>query len=182
MILNDDELAPPFYNGTVYQAFFDVWDYHRWHSPVNGTVMKVVNVPGTYYALPPDFYKDLKTDKEVQGIVEAQTYLAVAATRALIFIESNNPDIGLVCFIGVGMIDVSSCEITVRAGDYVEKGDQIGSFHFGGSTSCLLFRPSLKFDLDPDLHAPEKGKVSPSEASHVLIRSRLGTLTKKKGE
>lgn len=180
MMLNDDEFAPLFYGGTVYQAFLDVWDYHRWHSPVNGTVMKVVNVPGTYYALPPDFYKDLKTDKEVQGIVEAQAYLAVAATRALIFIESDNLDIGLVCFIGVGMIDVSSCEITVRAGDRVKKGDQIGSFHFGGSTSCLLFQPSCEFVLDPELHAPPN--VPPSKASHVPIRARLGTLTKKKGE
>ena len=177
MMLNNDESAPMFYGGTVYQAFLDVWDYHRWHSPVNGTVTKVVNVPGTYYALPPAFYKDLKKDKEVQGIVEAQAYLAVAATRALIFIESDNVDIGLVCFVGVGMIEVSSCEITVRAGDRVKKGDQIGSFHFGGSTSCLIFRPGLEFVLDSNLKAPPE--VPPAEASHVAIRSKIGTLKRK---
>ena len=178
MMLNDDEFAPLFYGGTVYQAFLDVWDYHRWHSPVNGTVTKVVNVPGTYYALPPAFYKGLDLDKEVQGIVEAQAYLAVAATRALIFIESDNPDIGLLCFIGVGMIEVSSCEITVRAGDRVKKGEQIGSFHFGGSTSCLVFQPGLDFVLDPKWHAPPE--VPPKDASHVPIRAQLGTLKKKK--
>jgi phosphatidylserine decarboxylase len=177
MMLNDDEFAPLFYGGTVYQAFLDVYDYHRYHSPVTGTVTKVVNVPGTYYALPPDFYKDLDLDKEVQGIVEAQNYLAVAATRALIFIESDNPDISLMCFIAVGMIDVSSCEITVRAGDHVKKGDQIGSFHFGGSTSCLVFQPGLEFVLDPKWHPPSK--VQPKDASHVPIRAQLGTLKKK---
>ena len=55
MMLNDDEFAPRFYNGTVYQAYLSVWDYHRWHSPVNGIVRKVINVPGAYYAVPPDF-------------------------------------------------------------------------------------------------------------------------------
>ena len=176
MMLNDDEFAPLFYGGTVYQAFLDVWDYHRWHSPVNGIVRRVVNVSGTYYALPPDFYKDLDKDKEVQGIVEAQAFLAVAATRALIFIESDNPDIGLLCFIGVGMIDVSSCEITVRAGDRVAKGDQIGAFHFGGSTSCLVFQPGLYFDLDSKWNDP--AKTPPKDASHVPIRAQLGTLKK----
>ena len=179
MMLNDDEFAPLFYGGTVYQAFLDVWDYHRWHSPVNGTVKKVVNVSGTYYALPPDFYKGLDTDKEVQGIVEAQSFLAVAATRALIFIESDNPDIGLLCFIAVGMIDVSSCEITVRSGDRVAKGDQIGLFHFGGSSSCLVFQPGLYFDLDKKWHDPSK--TSPKDASHVPIRAQLGTLKKQVG-
>jgi phosphatidylserine decarboxylase len=176
MMLNDDEFAPLFYGGTVYQAFLDVWDYHRWHSPVNGIVRKIVNVSGTYYAIPPDFYKGLDTITEVQGIVEAQAFLAVAATRALIFIESDNPDIGLLCFIGVGMIDVSSCEITVRAGDRVAKGDQIGSFHFGGSTSCLVFQPGLHFDLDSQWNDP--AITPPKDASHVPIRAQLGTLKK----
>ena len=178
MMLNDDESAPLFYGGTVYQAFLDVWDYHHWHSPVNGIVKKIVNVPGTYYALPPDFYKDLESDVEVQGIVEAQAFLAVAATRALIFIESDNHDIGLICFIGVGMIEVSSCEITVRAGDRVKKGDKIGAFHFGGSTHCLIFQPGLDFVLDPEWHGPPQ--ATPDEASHVPIRAKLGTLKKKK--
>jgi len=172
IMLNDDEMAPQFYGGTVYQAFLDVTDYHRWHSPVAGTVTKIVNVPGTYYALPPAF-DDPITNDEVHGIVEAQSYLAVAATRALIFIESDNPTIGLVCFIAVGMIEVSSCEITVRVGDHVNKGDQIGTFHFGGSTHCLVFRPGLKFTLDPQWRAPPD-----PDPSHVPIRSKLGTLTR----
>lgn len=175
IMLNDDELAPQFYGGTVYQAFLDVTDYHRWHSPIAGRVTKVVNVPGTYYALPPAF-QDTDTgnvnDDEVTGIVEAQSYLAVAATRALVFIDSDNPAIGLVCFVAVGMIEVSSCEITVRAGDYVNKGDQIGTFHFGGSTHALVFRPGLTFTLDPSLRAPPD-----PNPSHVPIRSKIGTLT-----
>lgn len=83
------------------------------------------------------------------GLDDSQPYITQVATRALIFIESNNPLIGLMCFVGVGMSEVSSCEISVRKGDSVKKGDQIGLFHFGGSTHCLIFRPSvsLAFNL-----------------------------------
>ena len=60
------------------------------------------------------------------------------------------------CVIFVGMAEVSSNDITVREGQHVKKGDQLGMFHFGGSTHCLIFRPhvKLKFDLhgqSPDL-------------------------------
>ena len=142
MMLNNNEFAPLFYGGTVYQAFLDVWNYHHWHSPIDGIMKKVVNVPGTYYALPPDFYKDLKSDVEVQGIVEAQAFLAVAATHTLIFIKSNNHDIGLICFISMGMIDISSCEITVQAGDCVKKGDKL---EHSISVDQLI---ALSFNLD----------------------------------
>lgn len=33
-----------------------------------------------------------------------------------------------------------ACEITVYDGQHVNKGDQIGMFHFGGSTHCLISR------------------------------------------
>ena len=52
-------------------------------------------------------------------------------------------------FIAVGMSEVSSDEITVRVGQHINKGDQLGMFHFGGSTHVLLFRPetNVKFNL-----------------------------------
>ena len=62
-------------------------------------------------------------------------------------------------------------------GDRVEKGDQIGAFHFGGSTSCLVFQPGLYFDLDSQWNDP--AKTLPKDASHVPIRAQLGTLKKK---
>jgi phosphatidylserine decarboxylase len=50
----------------------------------------------------------------------------VLATRALIFIEADNRDIGLVCVMPVGMVEVSTCDITVKEGQHVNKGDQLG--------------------------------------------------------
>jgi len=62
----------------------------------------------------------------------------------VIFIEADNPKIGLMAFLGVGMSEVSTCEATVKEGQHVKKGDQIGIFHFGGSTHCLMFRKGVR--------------------------------------
>lgn len=87
------------------------------------------------------------------GPNESQGYITEVATRALIFIEADHPEIGLMCFVGVGMAEVSSCDITVKVGERVKKGGPIGMFHFGGSTHCLIFRPEthLAFHLR-DIH------------------------------
>ncbi|KAJ3536566.1 hypothetical protein NM688_g6820 [Phlebia brevispora] len=54
------------------------------------------------------------------------------------------------CFMGVGMAEVSTCEVTVTPGQVVKKGDQLGMFHFGGSTHCLIFRPETKITFTTD--------------------------------
>jgi phosphatidylserine decarboxylase len=43
-----------------------------------------------------------------------QEYLMCIATEAIIFIESDNPAIGLMAFLGVGTCEVSTCDITVK--------------------------------------------------------------------
>ena len=48
----------------------------------------------------------------------------------------------------VGMAEVSSCEITVKPKDKARKGDELGMFHFGGSTHCLIFRPEVTLEFD----------------------------------
>ena len=79
----------------------------------------------------------------------AQGYLAqVAAPRAIIYIMADNPDIGLMCFVAIGMSEVSSNEITVKEVDKVKKGYQLGMVHYGGSTHCLIFQPEIKIEFD----------------------------------
>ena len=36
----DDPVAEQFVGGTIYQAFLSALSYHRWHSPVSGTIVK----------------------------------------------------------------------------------------------------------------------------------------------
>ncbi|KAI0685441.1 phosphatidylserine decarboxylase-domain-containing protein [Cerioporus squamosus] len=130
-----------FANGTVYQAFLSATKYHRWHSPVNGVIEDVFNVPGTYYAESPTAGFDPSAPDLSQAFITAM------AARAIIYIRSTSSAIGLVCLVAVGMSEVSSCEVTVQKGQTVKKGDQIGMFHFGGSTHCLIFTPDAQAKL-----------------------------------
>jgi phosphatidylserine decarboxylase len=52
------------------------------------------------------------------------------------------------CVMPVGMAEVSTCDATVCVGQKVKKGEQIGMFHFGGSTHCLFFRLGVNLVWD----------------------------------
>ncbi|KAK1217177.1 hypothetical protein PQX77_020185 [Marasmius sp. AFHP31] len=190
-MLNGDSSVDKFVGGTIYQAFLSATSYHRWHSPVNGKIVRTEMISGTYYAESPTMgfqYEvvdpsDGTTDSrkfetkfegnfgplgpggklgddgdsnkpkgpDPAGPNDSQAFITSTAARALIFIEADNPDIGLMCFMAVGMAEVSTCETTVREGQVVKKGDELGMFHFGGSTHCLIFRPETKITFFEDL-------------------------------
>ncbi|KAE8154096.1 phosphatidylserine decarboxylase family protein [Aspergillus avenaceus] len=141
-MLNGEPEASDFVDGTIYQAFLSATSYHRWHSPVNGTVTKVRVVDGTMFSEPTitGFMNPEGPDPAAPD--RAQGYITHVATRALIFIQAPEP-IGLMCVVEVGMADVSTCEVTVKENQTVTKGQEIGMFHHGGSTHCLLFRKGV---------------------------------------
>ena len=159
-----DPLASQFQGGTVYQAFLSALSYHRWHSPVSGRIVKTRILDGSYYA------EALSEGFDPAGPNESQGYITQVAARALIFIQADNPDIGLMAIMFVGMAEVSSNEITVYEGQHVNKGDQLGMFHFGGSTHTLIFRPGV--NLEFDLHGQTPGLNS----HNIPVRARIATL------
>jgi phosphatidylserine decarboxylase len=165
-MLDNDSLTPTFLGGTVYQAFLSAKSYHRWHSPVSGLVVKARVVDGTYYS------ETMTEGYDPAGPNDSQGYITEVATRALIYIQADNPAIGLMCFMAVGMAEVSTCQISVYEGQHVTKGQQLGMFHFGGSTHCLLFRPDVKLDFD--LHGQKPGL----DSNNILVNSRIATVLK----
>lgn len=154
-LLHNDPWTAKFEGGTLYQAFLSALSYHRWNSPVSGKIVKAYNLPGSYYgeALSQGFENPRGADPVAAN--DSQAFLTSTATRAVIFIQADNPKIGLMCFVAVGMGDVSNNEITVRVGQHVQKGEQLGMFHFGGSTHVLLFRPEVKLNFN--LHGQTPG-------------------------
>lgn len=142
-MMDNDEFVPQFVGGTVYQAYLSATNYHRWHSPVTGTIVRHFNVSGYYYAENPLIGFD------PVGQCNSQRFITQTAARAIIYIQADNPNIGLMCFMGVGMAECSTCEVTVKEGERVRKGDQLGMFHFGGSTYCLIFRPETNLHFLP---------------------------------
>ena len=163
-MLDNDPLAEKFVGGTVYQAFLSAFSYHRWHSPVSGKVVKTALIPGTYYSESRSVGFDSSAPNDSQG------YLAEIAARAVIYIEADNPDIGLMCFVAIGMAEVSTCDISVFQGQRIKKGQETGMFHFGGSTYCMIFGPHVNIDFD--LHGQQPGL----ESSNININSRLATV------
>ena len=71
------------------------------------------------------------------------------------------------CFMVVGIGEVSTCEITVHEHQQVRKGDELGMFRYGASTYCLVFRPGV--DLDWDDH-PIRSEV---ETSIVKVNMQI---------
>jgi len=163
-MLANDAFAEQFVGGTVYQAYLSPLSYHRWHCPVDGAVVRACVREGTYYA------EALAEGLDPEGPNESQGYIAGMAARALVFIEADNPDIGLMAFMGIGMAEVSTCDVTVYDGQQVKKGDELGMFHFGGSTHCLIFRPGV--DLDFDLHGQTPGLHS----ANIRVNARIATV------
>ncbi|KAJ7647115.1 hypothetical protein FB45DRAFT_1099808 [Roridomyces roridus] len=171
-MLDDDPFAVDFAGGTVYQAFLSPYYYHRWHSPVTGTIVKARVIEGTYFAgIPadPSLLDSLAQEPvrfrhkypDLVAFQDQQPFLTHMATRALIFIQADDPKVGLMCFIGVGMVEVSTCEITVQPGQRVMQGEEIGSFHFGGSTHVCIFGPqvNLVFLKEEGDFVPVRGSV-----------------------
>jgi phosphatidylserine decarboxylase len=165
-MLAGDPWAGSFVGGTVYQAYLSALSYHRWHSPVDGRIVKAYVQDGTYYSETPAEGYDPSAPNE------SQAYITAVATRAMLFIEADNPAIGLMCVLPVGMVEVSSCEITVYQGQHVNKGDQLGMFHFGGSTHCLMFGPGVRLDFD--LHGQRPGL----RARNIPVNARIATVAR----
>ena len=51
-MLANDPILDEFVGSTVYQAFLSALSYHQWHSPVDGKIVKVYVIDGTYYSEP----------------------------------------------------------------------------------------------------------------------------------
>jgi phosphatidylserine decarboxylase len=65
------------------------------------------------------------------------------------------------------MSEVSSCEFTVKEGDIVEKGQEMGMFHFGGSTFCLVLQP----DVEAQFFL--QGQTPGDDATNIEVNQKL---------
>ncbi|KAJ6458859.1 phosphatidylserine decarboxylase [Mycena vitilis] len=179
-MLNHDEAATKaFTGGTVYQAFLSPSDYHRWRSPIAGKILKAEAVPGSYYAVLPDDGADeddpdLEVGSPYGALIRSQPWLTVSSARAIIYIQADNPKLGLVGFIGVGMAEVSTCEVSVKLGQRVEKGTELGMFHFGGSSHALIFGPNAQIQFNDEIVDPVTQEVQLN--THIKVLSALAQI------
>lgn len=124
-----------FVGGDVFQSFLSGANYHRWHSPIDGTVRHAEVLTRLTF-----------TEAESAGWdpgagTLSLGYETATNVRGLVFVESDDPTIGMVCVMPVGITEISSVTIEVKPGQRVKKGDELGYFSYGGSTLALVFQP-----------------------------------------
>ncbi|MFJ2577935.1 phosphatidylserine decarboxylase family protein [Kitasatospora aureofaciens] len=134
-MLDSDDYTDRFIGGDVFQSFLSGADYHRWRAPIDG----IVRMPRVVEGL---MFSNAETAGwDTTAGTKSQCYQASVNTRGLVFIESKDPKMGMVCVIPIGITEISSITISVKDGQPVEKGQELGYFSYGGSSMCLVFQP-----------------------------------------
>lgn len=110
-------------------------DYHRFHSPCNGTIGKPVYVDGEYYTVNP---------------MAVRSELDVFGENIRVIIPIDSPQFGKLLYIPIGAMMVGSILLTCKENDVVESGQELGYFKFGGSTIIIII-PHNNFMFDSDL-------------------------------
>ncbi|KAK5464801.1 hypothetical protein LTS15_001364 [Exophiala xenobiotica] len=140
-LLGDAELANYFDGGSLVIARLAPQDYHRWHSPVTGTVEGVKKIPGTYYTVNP------------QAINEPTTLDVFAENRRDVMVMNRTATGNKVAVVAVGAMLVGSIKWNPgmeEPGRSIKRGECQGAFQYGGSTVIVLY-PKGEVVLDEDL-------------------------------
>ena len=170
-----------FANGVLTHTFLNVYDYHRYHFAVGGTIEGVSKVQQNV-AL------EVRWDSDQGKYVPVDsTGWQFTQTRGIVVVDAGD-DFGKVALIPMGMAHVSSVnfEDDVQVGNSVNKGDMLGTFLFGGSDFVILFQEQAGFEIQ----APETGQVRALATGstgdlarptyqHILMGTRYGQM---KGE
>ncbi|KAI0628430.1 phosphatidylserine decarboxylase-domain-containing protein [Trametes polyzona] len=134
----DSEQAHIFEGASVGVFRLAPQDYHRFHSPLDGVVGDITEMPGEYYTVNP------------QAVNEPGFDVFTANKRAVLYMthsQTNTP----VAFVAIGAMLVGSIKWTAggQKGATVKRGDELGYFAYGGSTVVVLFPKGLiRFDED----------------------------------
>ena len=120
-------------------------DYHRFHSPIDGTIGETVDIPGQYYTgkcVLFDWHPRFRLSRlavNPQAVNEPGFDVFTANKRSVLYMThtSGRP----VAFVAIGAMLVGSIVWTAGAqkGATIKRGEELGYFAYGGSTVVALF-------------------------------------------
>jgi len=116
-------------------------DYHRFHSPVDGVLGEIKDIKGELYTVNP------------QAINEDLNVFTLNKRSSLLI----HADLGEgresvpVAFVAVGAMLVGSIGWSKKPGDKVAKGEELGWFAYGGSTTIAIFPSVCGVSFDQDI-------------------------------
>jgi phosphatidylserine decarboxylase len=139
-LLGDETLANQFNGGSIAIARLAPQDYHRWHSPVSGTVRGIRDIPGTYYTVNPQAVNE-------PGAVD----VFCENKRSVMMLERDGTQ-APIAIVAVGAMLVGSIKYVPgvdQVGARVERSQCLGAFYYGGSTIVVVYPPGeVAFDAD----------------------------------
>jgi phosphatidylserine decarboxylase len=140
-LLVDDALSARLTGGAYATIYLSPRDYHRVHTPVDGTILHYDYVPGALWPVNP-------------RVAARRDRLLSRNERVVITIDAG--PLGIVAVVMVGAAGVGNIALTfapesvtwraagelrrVEVGQPVQKGDELGAFRLG-STVVMIFQP-----------------------------------------
>jgi phosphatidylserine decarboxylase precursor len=154
-LVMDPALAGSFERGTYLVIYLSPADYHHFHSPVSGNILRTWAIGNRSY--PVNRFGHCYGKK-----------ILTSNYRRLFEIRHQQ---GHMIFIAIGAMLVNSIAV-VRGKGKIERGEELGYFSFG-STVVLLFREG-EFRLHPSIRV--SGKIRMGEPIGTLLPVSLGHL------
>ena len=169
-MLDESLYTEKFVGGDVLQTFLSGHDYHRWRAPISGEVVEARVINGFMFSeLPVEGW-------DPSGGTKSQGYEANVNTRGLIIIKHRDPKIGLVAVMPIGITEISSVKIRnkngnpIVKGDYINKGEELGWFSYGGSSLCLIFQQGAVKQFT--VVNPDKS-INSDDGPYVRVRAQV---------
>lgn len=158
-LLGDSPYREVFVGGDTTHIILDVFDYHRFHMPCDGRVLKCKIIQGIH-AGGGEIIWDEEQGRyryEQCGVTDFQ----MLETRGVLVLET--PDFGKIAIVPVGVQQVSSVVWThpaladseslnpnsLNPHPFLTQGTELGKFLFGGSDIVLFFEPGRSPHITP---------------------------------
>ncbi|KAL7423353.1 hypothetical protein Q5752_002656 [Cryptotrichosporon argae] len=137
-------------------------DYHRFHAPVDGVVGDIKDIAGELYTVNPQ-------------AVNEDLNVFTLNKRSVMLIHANlgpGKESVPVAFVAIGAMLVGSIGWSKKPGDRVAKGEELGWFQYGGSTTIVVFPAAASVRFDADLVATSEKSME----TLVRVGMEIGTV------
>ncbi|HMJ90893.1 MAG TPA: phosphatidylserine decarboxylase [Candidatus Acidoferrum sp.] len=158
-LMQSDELARRYAQGSMVLSRLCPVDYHRFHFPVSGVPSRPVFIEGPLYSVNP---------------IALRRNIHIFSQNKRAYCEIDSPEFGRVLMFEIGATCVGSFEYTYQPGVPVEKGAEKGYFKFGGSSTMTFFEPS-RITLDTDLLEQSRAGIE----LYAKMGDRIGAMPKR---
>ena len=143
-LLGDSPYREAFAGGETMHIVLDVFDYHRFHMPCDGTVLECKTIQGIHAGGGEIIWDEAENRYRYQQC--CVTDFQMLETRGVLIIDTRA--YGKIAIVPVGVQQVSSVVWTFTnhkseiINHKLTQGTELGKFLFGGSDVVLFFEPS----------------------------------------